>query len=219
MAKLTFKVLSVAGLKTFYNGLMTKITNKFVAKVDGKGLSEVDVTTAMKEGWDEAEKNVIVGLNVKKGDTETPVSIDEATRTGVITVPDKFSDLLNDLSGDDTLLNQKFYTDNIAPAIAAVKDGSLKITKVDTLPVDADLDPTNIYLVPKVSENPEEGNIYEEYIVLVTTTGEGESAVTTKVAEKIGETKIDLTNYLEINDVEAITDEEIMAIFTEDENA
>jgi hypothetical protein len=205
------KYLTLVGLQTFYAGLKTKLNGK-VDVEEGKGLSEVNVTQTMVDGWNAAEKNVITGVKVRKGDTTSDLTVDD-DRNVTVEIPDKFSDLTNDLEGDNELLNQKFYTETIAPAIAAVKDGSLAIAIVTTLPAGTEedpYDPTKIYFVPKEGSS-EDDNVYDEYMVV---TKDG-----AKSLEKIGETKIDLSGYVLKADIEVISDDEIADILKDEDNA
>lgn len=84
------KYLTLDGLQTFYNGLKTKLSGK-VDVVEGKGLSTNDLTDELKAAYDEAEKNVIVGVSVNGA----AVSVSEA-RGVDITVPTKTSEITND---------------------------------------------------------------------------------------------------------------------------
>lgn len=204
------KYVTLSALQTFYSGLKTKLNGK-VNVEEGKGLSEINVTQTMVDGWNAAEKNVIVGINVKKGDGDSsPVSavIDPESRVATIVVPSKLSDLTNDMTeGETALLTQAFYTSTIAPAIAAAADGKLVMAIVDALPAADDLDAKTIYLVPKEisgDEASEQGadNVYDEYIVVI------ENDV--KRAEKIGDTKLDLSGYIKAEDVVSVTDQEIL---------
>lgn len=207
------KYVTLNALQTFYAGLKTKLNGK-VNVEEGKGLSEVNVTQTMVDGWNAAEKNVIVGISVKKGaDDASPTSatVDEETRVATIIVPSKFSDLTNDMTeGETALLTQAFYTTTIAPAIANAADGKLTMKIVQALPETSDLNPKTIYMVPKATADGAE-NVYDEYIVVV----EGEEGSQTKRAERIGDTTIDLSGYVKASDLVAVTDEEISAMMAE----
>lgn len=85
------KYLTLSGLQTFYAGLKTKFNGK-VDKVEGYGLSQNDLTDALKANYDAAykfatesgaEKNVIVGVKVNG----SAVLVDSETRTVDIAVP------------------------------------------------------------------------------------------------------------------------------------
>ena len=206
------KYVTLSALQTFYSGLKTKLNGK-VSVEEGKGLSEINVTQTMVDGWNAAEKNVIVGINVKKGEGDSsPVSatIDPESRVATIVFPSKLSEFTNDMTeGETALLTKAFYTSTIAPAIANATDGKLVMAIVDVLPAADDLDAKTIYLVPKEisgDEAAEQGadNVYDEYIVVV------EDGV--KRAEKIGDTKLDLSGYVKAEDVVAVTDQEIQAM-------
>lgn len=83
------KYLTLSGLKTFYNGIKTKLGGK-VDKVEGYGLSKNDLSDELKANYDaayqyasttDAEKNVIVGVKVNgtdlvvDGDRKVNVSV------------------------------------------------------------------------------------------------------------------------------------------------
>jgi len=84
------KYLTLDGLQTFYNGLKTKLSGK-VDVVEGKGLSTNDLTDELKAAYDEAEKNVIVGVSVNGS------ALEVSEGRGVdIAVPTKTSEITND---------------------------------------------------------------------------------------------------------------------------
>lgn len=84
------KYLTLQGLGTFWNGVKGKLAGK-VDKVEGKGLSTHDLTDELKAAYDEAEKNVIVGVSVN-GSALTA----DGARVVDVTVPTKTSDITND---------------------------------------------------------------------------------------------------------------------------
>ena len=90
------KYVTLSALQTFYSGLKTKLNGK-VSVEEGKGLSEINVTQTMVDGWNAAEKNVIVGISVKKGEGDSsPVSatIDPESRVATIVFPSFFARLI-----------------------------------------------------------------------------------------------------------------------------
>lgn len=86
---------------------------------------------------------------------------------------------------------------DVASAIATAKMGRFVI--VESLPTTGD--PGVIYLVPKTTSQTQ--NEYDEYMYI------------SEKWEKIGDTEIDLSNYLKISDISEITNEDIDELFEE----
>lgn len=197
------KFLDLEGLQQ----LIGLIKDKFVQKESGKGLSTNDYTAEDKQKLstlktynvatteeagllssanlnklnaidDGAEKNVIT--KIKRNGTLINVSNKEVD----ITVPTKYSDLVN----DKDLVSSTQVKTLISEARHMKKE--IVSTKPSTGEENV------IYLVgPKGSGN----NVYEEWLFV---SGQW---------EKIGDTdtKVDLTGYLKSNEIQAITNEEI----------
>lgn len=128
------KFLDSNGVLYFWGKIKAHVTNAIstkVDKVDGKGLSTNDLTTALKNNYDaayahsqtphapsDAEKNTIVGIQ-KNG---TDVGIDASTRKVNIIIPTKVSELANDskfTSNTGTITEIKVNGTRIATSGAA----------------------------------------------------------------------------------------------------
>ena len=157
-------------------GTYTALNGK-VDKVNGKGLSTEDYTTAEKTKLSgiatDAEKNTIVGITVN-GDAITP----DANRIAALTVlTNTVNNLLNYYNKTETY--SKTEVDNLVSAVAGAT-----FVSVNELPT-TDIQTNVIYLVPK--QDPQTGNIKDEYINLDGTTAGW---------ELIGDTGIDLSDYV-----------------------
>lgn len=193
----------------------TELGNK-VSKEDGKGLSTEDYTTAEKTKLGGiqtgAQVNVIESVKVNG-------IAQEADRKAVnIAVPTKVSQLNNDSkfqtetevtskvnSAVADKVNQTQMTSAISAATtdmatrAYVTQQLANINKKAVVTSTEEMtDENTIYLIANVGE---EDNSYDEYIVYNGT------------PEKIGTTKVDLTNYVQDSDLIAITNGEIDEIF------
>lgn len=212
-----FEIISIERLKTMYTDIKRKI-NKKVDKVAGKSLSEIDVTSEMKEGWDKAQPNVIESISVQKStDTEdTVLQIQEEGKKIIIPIPGKFSDLQNDLTGDNELLTKKFYVDVLLPEIAASQAGNInKVVCADGNLPENPMDNTIYFLPAKKTIDGEEHNYYTEYMLVTVIEGEGESAVTTQRLEKFGDTRVDLSGYIKMDSVYEVTNQDILDMIAE----
>lgn len=159
-----------------------------VDKVEGKGLSTNDFTTEEKDklGGIEsgAQKNIIEGISVN-GQTQTPTS-----KVVDITVPTKVSDLINDSEFIDKtvsnlanyyLKSETYTKEQVNELVGAIS--TLDVLVVESLPT-TNISTTTIYLVAKTDTDT--NDVYDEYIYVAST----------KKWEMIGNTIIDLSNYL-----------------------
>ena len=173
------------------NKVITAAMGYKVDKVNGKGLSTEDYTTSEKNklaGIDQnAQVNVIETISVNS----TGVSPD-INKNVDISVPTKTSDLNND-SGFITkavndltnyYLKSDTYTKTEVDALIAAIT-TINILVVQTLPTQ-NISTSTIYFVPKATASSQ--NVYDEYINLDGTTAGW---------ELIGDTQIDLTNYIQ----------------------
>ena len=214
----------VAQIKTLLNGK--------VDKVSGKGLSTNDLTNELKTQYDaayahsqaahaptDAEKNVIVSVKVN-GEALTP----DGERAVDVDVPTAVSELTNDSgfqtsaqvsSAISTALGDYYTKTQTDSAIATAVAGAshLKRQTVASLP-DSNQDENTIYMVTK-SAGTAAQNAYDEYMWL------------NNAWEKIGDTAVDLTNYVttetltstlanyvKVADMVAITSEEVQGLFS-----
>lgn len=193
----------------------TELGNK-VSKEDGKGLSTEDYTTAEKTKLGGiqtgAQVNVIESVKVNG------IAQEADGKAVNIAVPTKVSQLNNDskfqtetevTSKVNSAVADKVNQTQMTSAIsAATTDMATKTyvtqqlaninKKAVVTSTEEMTDPNTIYLIANVGE---QDNSYDEYIVYEGT------------PEKIGTTKVDLTNYVQDSDLIAITNGEIDEIF------
>ena len=171
---------------TAFSGLRGKvledtIVNK-VDKVDGKGLSTEDFTTAFKTKLINltpgGEPNTIESISVNG----TTISPDVNKNVAITVMTNSVNDLVNYYLKSETYT--KTEVDNIA---SAIKNSRFEV--VNTLPT-TDIQTNVIYLVPRSSS--ETNNIKDEYINLDGTTAGW---------EQIGSTDVDLSNYVTTSDL------------------
>jgi len=171
--------------KAVYDALLEKVD-----KIDGKGLSTNDYTTADKEKLDNIEYNAEVNV---QSDWNEANSNDDAyiKNKPSIYTQTEINDLIADFITNtvDNLVNyykkSETYTQTEVNALIAQASMGLFVV-APTLPT-ASADTINkIYLIP--SPNPEEQNIKDEYITVL------ENDV--YKWEIIGSTKIDLSGYV-----------------------
>ena len=223
----TIKYVDLDGLSHF----KLKLDNEFVEKEAGKGLSTNDYTTAEKTklaGIDSnAEENVIesvvvngttatinnkvASVTIQAGAIDTisvngtPQTID-ANKNVDITVPTNTNQLTNGAGFITNAVNDlvnyykktetytKTEVDNLIGSISG-----LNLLVVQTLPTQ-DISTSTIYLVPK--STAQTNNVYDEYIY------------SNNAWELIGNTDVNLTNYVQFSDLVALTNNEIDTIFS-----
>ena len=162
-----------------------------VDKVDGKQLSTNDYTDAEKEKLAGiaagAQANVIEKILVN-GTEQTPNG-----KAVDLTVPTKLSDLANDNGFIDNTVNnltnyylktETYTREEITTLLGQISTMSALV--VDTLPTE-NFSKTTIYLIKKADAKTDD--LYDEYLY-VESTGK---------LEKIGNTALDLSNYLQKN--------------------
>ena len=177
-----------------------------VDKVSGKQLSTEDFTTVLKtklEGLyqvivdsalDATSENAVQNKVVKAAlDLKAPLA--SPAFTGLPTAPTA-------TAGDNStqVATTAFVQGEITSAIGDVVAREFRV--VQTLPSEGDS--KYIYLVPKSTAQTR--NIYDEYVWVV------ESSVGSW--EKIGDTAIDLSGYVQTTDMIAVTTSEIDTMFT-----
>ena len=178
---------------TYLEGLINALESGKVDKVSGKQLSTEDYTTSEKtklEGIESgAEVNVVETIKVNST-ALTP----DANKAVNISVPTAVSQLTN----DSKYQTQTQVNDAITAAIAGVTQIRFEI--VQELPQEGENGV--IYLV-QYGSGPQ-GNIYQEWIWLSGS----------QTYETLGSTnQIDLTNYIQFSDIQAITNTEITDIY------
>lgn len=213
--------IKYASLETL-TALVAQIKTLLAGKVDvvaGKGLSTNDLTNELKAKYDAAEKNVIVSVKVN-GEALTP----DGSRAVDVEVPTAVSELTNDSgfqtsaqvsSAISTALGDYYNKTQTDSAIASAVAGAshLKRQIVASLP-DSNQDENTIYMLAKTGGGAAQ-NAYDEYMWL------------NNAWEKIGDTAVDLTNYVttetltstlanyvKVADMVAITTEEVQGLFS-----
>lgn len=186
------KYLDDTTLAYFWGRLKTY----FVKQETGKGLSANDLTDALKKSYDGAVTNVnkLVsgGAEANKINTiavnGTVINPDTSKKVS-ITMPTKVSDLTN----DSLFQTQSQVSSAIATAVGKITGISFSI--VDSLPTTG----TNgvIYLISH--SHSDSGDSYDEYAWIASASK----------YEKLGNTDVDLSGYLKISDMYAITTAEI----------
>ena len=185
-------------LKAVLDGSMT-LGPGYVQKVTGKGLSTNDLTNELLTklnnstavAWNQiaassGTKIAEITINGSKIDIYVPAST-------VITVDTQMSDVSENAVQNRVI---KQYVDDAVGSVV-----SIEFRKVNSLPVTGENGV--IYLVPK-SGTPATGNVYEEYIWIAVDSS----------YEKIGETTIDLSNYVQKSDLAEVTTADIDTMFT-----
>lgn len=187
-----------------------------VSKEDGKGLSTEDYTTAEKTKLSGiqtgAQVNVIESVKVngvaqgvdgKAVDIAVPTKVSQLSNDSKFQTEAEVTGKVNSAVADK--VNQTQMTSAISAATtdmatrAYVTQQLANINKKAVVTSTEEMtDENTIYLIANVGE---EDNSYDEYIVYDGT------------PEKIGTTKVDLTNYVQDSDLIAITNGEIDEIF------
>lgn len=204
------KILTTTNLTRIWNTIKTKFATKEevsdkVDKVEGKGLSSNDYTDTEKEKLGAVESgaqvNVLETIKVNGSAltaTDKGVDIDlsdYATTDDVDGKVDKVEGKglsANDLT-DELLakLNSAVTSDNLTQVVAEA--GHIKFSFVDELPEEGE---TNIIYFTKLEEDEEE-DAYEEFVFQ------------NGAFEKIGATRVDLSNYWDKANLEVATDDDI----------
>ncbi|MBO7615071.1 MAG: hypothetical protein J6T15_05185 [Bacilli bacterium] len=178
---------------TYLEGLINALESGKVDKVSGKQLSTEDYTTSEKtklEGIESgAEVNVVETIKVNST-ALTP----DANKAVNISVPTAVSQLTN----DSKYQTQTQVNDAITAAIAGVTQIRFEI--VQELP---QVGENGVIYLVQYGSGPQ-GNIYQEWIWLSGS----------QTYETLGSTnQIDLTNYIQFSDIQAITNTEITDIY------
>ncbi len=220
------------------NGTAVTITNKAVDLTvptkltdltnDGDFVTDADYVHT-DNNYTTAEKNKLSGIaagaqaNIIEGITVNGTAATVTNKIAAITTPAKVSDLTNDsgfqtssqVSTSITNATKDFITGTQADSkISTALNGYATQTWVNTqlaninkkavvTSVDQMTDTNTIYLM--ANNGTETNNIYDEYIVF--------EVSGSKKVEKIGTTKVDLTDYMKKTDMVAITNAEIDTIF------
>ena len=178
---------------TYLEGLINALESGKVDKVSGKQLSTEDYTTSEKTKLEciesGAEVNVVETIKVNST-ALTP----DANKAVNISVPTAVSQLTN----DSKYQTQTQVNDAITAAIAGVTQIRFEI--VQELP---QVGENGVIYLVQYGSGPQ-GNIYQEWIWLSGS----------QTYETLGSTnQIDLTNYIQFSDIQAITNTEITDIY------
>lgn len=184
------------------SGGVFAVVSEKVDKIEGKGLSEADFTNVEKVKLGNLptaaeltellsqKQDVLVFDSTPLPDSQHPVTSGGIYDAIKDFITKSVSDLLYYYTKSDT-----FNKTEVLQLIAAVKQFRYEV--VPALP-EASIDTMGIlYFVP--SDDPQEENVKDEYITLT----RSEGGTTEYYWEKIGSTKIDLSNYTTFDDVNA----------------
>lgn len=194
------KYLDYEGVKYLAQKIYTRMDTQDANKVDketGKGLSTNDLTNELKSNYDDAvtKANALTTAGAEANKINTikingVASKPDSSKAVDITVPTKVSELAND-SGYQT---ESQVASSIATALGKITELSGEfVSSVDELPEIGKVG--CIYFVPH--SHSDENDSYDEYMWLF----DG--------YEKIGNTDVDLSNYLKTTDVTALSNTEI----------
>ena len=227
------KYLTLTGLKKFYDGFKSRLlTQDNYDQIDAAYKhSQADHAPA------DAEKNTVVSVKVNgqalvaDGDRAVDVSVptgaladkDEVAETELATA---LADKINGKADSATTVAGYGITDaytkdevngiksNLESLVASATAGKVVITLVDALPAVEDASADTIYLVPKVYVKGD-NETDEQFEARKSQNAKDEYMFINGAFEKVGDTAIDLTSYVKVEDMPtAITDEEIESIFT-----
>lgn len=198
---MAFEHLGRTGVLWLMNKIKTSLATK-VDKVEGKGLSTNDFTTALKTSYDSAVTDV-AALKKKGGE---PNKINTISVNGTALTPDSNKKVNITVPTTETIKTQieayKYQTSaQVQRAITSALSG---VTSID-LQVVSSLPQTGkkgvIYLVAHT--HTDTGDIYDEFVWV-------ESA---KSYEKIGNTDVDLSAYVKSADITDISETDLATMW------
>lgn len=196
----------IGSVDTLYilNKIKSVLENGYVAIESGKGLSTNDFTTELMNTLTASADKLD---DIAEGATKTSISnlLSTGTKVATITINDTPADIYIpqvtiDSAMSDTSENpvqNKIIKDYVDSAIGSVKTIEFKI--VDRLPATGESN--IIYLVPNEGSAP---NAKDEYVWIAS-----ENAF-----EKIGSTTIDLSSYVQFDDLVEISTKDIDDMFS-----
>lgn len=195
------KFIDLDGLSHVFSKL-SLMFNKKVDKVEGKGLSTNDLTDELKNKILSAGDSSFTG-NYNDLTNKPDLTV-YAVKTQVATdISNAVSDKVTETQMNTAINNatsNKVTESQVNTAITnALKNiQGISYSIVENLPTTGEAG--IIYLISNSGTNP---NAYDEYIWI------------TDKFERIGTTEVDLTDYLKVTDIVAITNDEIDTIFAE----
>lgn len=218
----TIKEFFIASITLFGNAFAAKVTELFVKKEDGKGLSANDFTDILKDKLDDIEEgaqvNVIESVSVNGVALEvTEKGVNVTVPTGALASLDEvgieqlsttLAALINGKADSATTLAgygildayTKTETDSAIAAGVAAADHLKRMIVESTDAIDVEADDADQYIYMVKNAKSKTGNLYDEYMVL-------DGAL-----EKVGDWEIDLSGYVKFTDIGEVTNEEIDAI-------
>lgn len=185
--------------------LITKIKGALAEKVDaetGKGLSTNDLTDTLKAAYDKAVEDVAT-IKAEGGE---PNKIDSISVNGTKVTPDSVKNVnisVPTVDNIDTLV--KAYGYQTASEVQSAIDDALEGVSGIDIQVVTSLPATGekgvIYLI--AHSHGDTGDIYDEYIWVSSTSS----------YEKIGNTDVDLSDYVKSSDISDITESELATMW------
>lgn len=148
-------------------------------------------------------------LNVQPDWNQTTTTADDYIKNKPTTLPCQYDLTIGGKTYNGasavsvSLTDLNVYSKSEVDSLVAVK---ISIEVVSTLPPTTSGDPTKIYLVPKAT--PQTANVYDEYVFIPASDDPQRAAY----YEKIGDTEIDLSGYVQASEMSTITYSEIEAI-------
>lgn len=193
----TYNYLDETGLLYLLVRLKAALDAGWVAKDGSKQLSDENFTTALKTKLDgiQANASAVSWSQVQQTGTKIATITINGTDTDVYVAPGQSITIDSQMSdSSENPVQNKVIKSYVDDAVASVV--GVEFRKVNSLPVTGENGV--IYLLPK-SGTPPTGNIYEEWIWISSDSS----------YEKIGETSIDLSGYVQDTDLVDITNSDI----------
>jgi len=193
----TYNYLDETGLLYLLVRLKAALDAGWVAKDGSKQLSDENFTTALKNKLDgiQANASAVSWSQVQQTGTKIATITINGTETDVYVAPGQSIIVDTQMSNtSENAVQNKVIKSYVDDAVASVV--GVEFRKVNSLPVTGENGV--IYLLPK-SGTPPTGNIYEEWIWISSDSS----------YEKIGETSIDLSGYVQDTDLVDITNSDI----------
>lgn len=193
----TYNYLDETGLLYLLVRLKAALDAGWVAKDGSKQLSDENFTTALKSKLDgiQPSASAVSWSQVQQTGTKIATITINGTDTDVYVAPGQSITVDTQMSNtSENAVQNKVIKSYVDDAVASVV--GVEFRKVNSLPVTGENGV--IYLLPKSGTQPS-GNIYEEWIWISSDSS----------YEKIGETSIDLSGYVQYTDLADITNSDI----------
>lgn len=193
----TYNYLDETGLLYLLVRLKAALDAGWVAKDGNKQLSDENFTSALKSKLDgiQPSASAVSWSQVQQTGTKIATITINGTDTDVYVAPGQSITVDTQMSNtSENAVQNKVIKSYVDDAVASVV--GVEFRKVNSLPVTGENGV--IYLLPKSGTQPS-GNIYEEWIWISSDSS----------YEKIGETSIDLSGYVQYTDLADITNSDI----------